>query len=132
MAKDPSQFFEIPNEMRALAEKSVEQARQAFDSFMSAAHGTASALEGQAAAVRKGSEDIRQRAIAFAEHNVTSSFDFAHRLVRAKDLQEVIALQTEYVKAQIKTLTEQAKELGEAASQAAKDATKSKGLNAAE
>jgi len=133
MAKDPSQFFEIPNEMRAFAEKSVDQARKAFDSFMSAAHGTAAALEGQAKAVRKGSEDVRQRAMAFAEQNVTSSFDFAHRLVRAKDLQEVIALQTDYVQAQIKTLTEQAKELGEAAQHAAKEATKGKpGLSAAE
>ncbi len=127
MAKDPSQFFEIPNEMRTFAENSVEQARKAFDSFMSAAHGTATALEGQAAAVRKGSEDVRQRAMAFAEQNVTASFEFAHRLVRAKDLQEVIALQTEYVKAQIKTLTDQAKELGEAAAQAAKDASKHRG-----
>jgi phasin len=127
MAKDASQFFEIPSEMRAFAEQSVDQARKAFDSFMSAAHGTASALEGHATAVRKGSEDVRQRAMAFAEQNVGASFEFAHRLVRAKDLQEVIALQTEYVQAQIKTLTEQAKELGAAASQAAKDAAKGKG-----
>src|SRR5271165_2499828 len=117
MAQDPTQLFEIPNEMRAFAEKSVEQARKAFDSFMSAAHGTATALQGQAEAVRKGSEDVRQRAMAFAEQNVTASFDFAHKLVRAKDLQELIALQTEYVQAQIKALTEQAKELGDAAQQ---------------
>ena len=30
--------FEIPSEMRAFAEKSVEQAKQAFDGFISAAH----------------------------------------------------------------------------------------------
>src|SRR5208282_3391653 len=124
--------FEIPSDMRAFAEKSVEQARKAFDSFMSAAYGTATALEGQAAAVRKGSEDVRQRAMAFAEQNVTSSFEFAHRLVRVKDLQEVIALQTEYVKAQIKALSDQAKELGEAAAQAAKEATRPRGAGAGE
>ncbi len=126
MAKDASPLFEIPSDMRAFAEQSVEQARKAFDSFIAAAHGTASALEGQAAAVRKGSEDMRQRAITFAEQNVTASFEFANRLVRAKDLQELIALQTDYVNAQIKRLTEQAKDLGEAASQAAKDAAKSR------
>ena len=37
MAKQSSTNFEIPAEMRAIAEKSVEQARQAFDTFISAA-----------------------------------------------------------------------------------------------
>ncbi len=42
-----SDRFEVPPEMRALAEKSVEQARQAFDGFISAAHQAVSAFEGQ-------------------------------------------------------------------------------------
>jgi hypothetical protein len=37
MAKSGTASFEIPAEMRAIAEKSVEQARQAFDTFISAA-----------------------------------------------------------------------------------------------
>src|SRR6266480_848679 len=46
--------FEIPPEMRAFAEKSVEQARQAFDGFISAAQQAMSAFEGQAETARKG------------------------------------------------------------------------------
>jgi phasin len=117
--------FDMPADMNAFAERSVEQARRAFDTFVSAAHGTAAAFEGRAAAVRKGSEDLRQRAIAFAERNVESSFDFAHRLVQAKDWQELIQVQSEYVKSQMQVLTEQARELGETASQTARNATKS-------
>jgi hypothetical protein len=45
--------FEIPPEMRAFAEKSVEQARQAFDGFISAAHNAVAAFEGQAETARK-------------------------------------------------------------------------------
>ena len=37
MAKEGNAGFEIPADMRALAEKSVEQAKQAFDIFISAA-----------------------------------------------------------------------------------------------
>lgn len=48
--------------MRDFPEKSVDQARKAFDAFMTAAYGTANALEGQAAAARKGSEDVLSRA----------------------------------------------------------------------
>jgi hypothetical protein len=49
----------------------------------------------------------------------SSGFAFADRLVHAKDIQQVIALQTEFVQAQMKELAEQAKELGEAASKIA-------------
>ena len=37
MAREDGARFEIPADMRALAEKSVEQAKQAFDIFISAA-----------------------------------------------------------------------------------------------
>jgi len=117
--------FEIPTDMHALTERSVEQARRAFDTFVSAAYGTATAFEDRAAAVRKGSEDLRQRAMTFAEQNVASSFDFAHRLVHARDLPELIQVQSEFMKAQMQVLAEQARELGETASQTARNATKS-------
>ena len=46
--------FEIPQDMRAFAEKSVTQAKQAFDGFMSAAHQAVNTFEGQAETARKG------------------------------------------------------------------------------
>ena len=49
MAKDENARFEIPADMRALAEKSVEQAKQAFDIFISAAQHAVSTAENQAA-----------------------------------------------------------------------------------
>ena len=110
--------FQIPPEMRAFAEKSVEQARQAFDGFMSAAQRTVSTLEGQATAARKGARDVRAKAIGFAEQNIASSFDFAQKLVRAKDVKEMLELQGSYVKAQMQVLAEQARELGAAGSKA--------------
>ena len=56
--------FEIPPEMRAFAEKSVEQARQAFDGFMSAAHHALSTFEGQAETARKGAAGVAEKAMA--------------------------------------------------------------------
>jgi len=114
MVDNSGRQFEIPSDMRKFAEKSVEQAKQAFDSFIAAASQAMSTFEGQAEAFRHGSDDVRRRAIAFAEQNVDASFEFAQRLVHAKDVQEVVRLQTEFVQSQIRTLTEQAKELGEA------------------
>src|ERR1700739_482082 len=91
--------FQIPPEMRAFAEKSVEQARQAFDGFITAAQRTVSTLEGQATAAQKGARDVRAKAMDFAEQNIASSFDFAQKLLRAKDVKEMLELQGSYVKA---------------------------------
>jgi phasin len=110
--------FEIPAEMRAFAEKSVEQARKAFEMFLAQANQAVTSFEGQAAAMRKSSEDVRQRAMSFAEQNIAASFDFAQRLLKAKDIEEVVSLQAEFMKAQMQVLAEQAKEIGESTSQA--------------
>jgi phasin len=114
--------FEVPPELRTFAERSVEQARQAFDGFISAAHQAMSAFEGQAETARKGARNVTEQAMTFAERNMASAFAFAHDLVRARDLQEVLRLQADYIRQQMETLTEQARELGESTSKAAKDA----------
>ena len=126
MAKEASGNFEIPREMRTFAEQSVEQARKAFDGFMTAAQKAASSIEGQASAAQSGAKDIRQKAMGFAEKNVATSFEFAQKLVRAKDLEEMTRLQTEFMQRQMQTLAEQAQELGQTATRAAMDAARPK------
>jgi phasin len=107
--------FQIPEEMRAFAEKSVEQAKQAFDSFISAAQHAANTMENQATSARSGAKEVGDMAMRFAEHNVATSFEFASKMVHAKDAQEMMALHREYVSSQMNTLAEQAKELGKQA-----------------
>ena len=107
--------FEVPAEMRAFAEKSVEQAKRAFETFISAAQHAVNTAETQAATARSGAKEIGEMAIGFTQRNVATSFDFAEKLVRAKDAQELTALHAEYVKSQIAALTEQAKELSKQA-----------------
>src|SRR4029078_6358305 len=105
--------FEIPSEMRAMAEKSVDQARQAFDGFVTAAHKAVSTFEGQAETARKGAKDVTEKAMTFVERNIDASVELAQQFVSAKDIQEVLRLQADYVRTQMQALTEQAKELGE-------------------
>ena len=107
--------FEIPADMRVLAEKSVEQAKQAFDIFISAAQHAVNAAETHAANAQAGAKDMGELAIGFAERNITSSFDFAQKLLQARDPKDVVALHTDYVNSQIATLTDQAKELSKRA-----------------
>ena len=98
--------------MRDLAEKSVDQARRAFDGFMTAAQKAAGQADTSAASLTTNAKSLGSKAMGFAESNVRSAFDLAQKLVRAKDLQEVLTLQSDYAKSQMTTIQEQAKELG--------------------
>ena len=67
MAPDPFPHFNIPTDMRDFAEKSVHQARDAFDNFVSAANQAVSVMEGRAAAAHAGAKDVGHKAMRFAE-----------------------------------------------------------------
>ncbi|MBS0536153.1 MAG: phasin family protein [Proteobacteria bacterium] len=113
MAQDMK--FEIPPEMREFAEKSMDQAKQAFDSFVAATRHAVGTAETQAKTLHTNAREAGQLAMGFAERNLAASFDFAHRLLKAKDAKEVTDLQVDYIKSQIATLSEQAKALQEQA-----------------
>jgi phasin len=127
MAKGPMGSFEIPAEMRNVAEQSVVQARQAFDGFMSAAQKALAQWEQQAATAQAGAKGASEKVMDFAERNVSNSFEFAQRLVRAKDAEEMMRLQAEFIRSQMETLSEQARELGADFAESAKGGTKGPG-----
>lgn len=108
----PTPSYEIPSDMRDMAEKSVDQARRAFDGFISVAQKAAGQADTTTASMQTNAKSIGSKAMGFAESNVRSAFDLAQKLVRAKDLQEVLALQSDYAKSQMATIQEQAKEIG--------------------
>ena len=118
--------FEIPKEMRSMAEAGFEQTRRTFEKFLTSAQATAGTLEEHGATVRAGAKDINAKAIAFAEKNVQASLDYAQALVHAKDLPEVMRLHSEYVTAQMHSLAEQASEMGQIMGKAAMEAAKHK------
>ena len=104
--------FEIPSELRDFAERSVEQARKAFEGFISVAQ-RATGVAGDAATTpQSGVKSVSAHVLSYTERNVNAAFDLAQKLARAKDPQEALALQSEYLRTQLAVLQEQAKELG--------------------
>jgi phasin len=126
MDQDGREHFEIPKEMRSMAEASFDQARKAFENFLSSAQQTATTIEGKGETVRASAKDISAKAVAFAEKNVAASLDYAEKLLHAKDLADVMRLHSEYVQGQMKALAEQASEMGQLVSRAAMEAAKPK------
>lgn len=112
MAKDSS--LEMPD-MRVFAERSVEQAKKAFDGFAAAAQQAVNTAQGHALNAQEGVRDIGQLAIRNTETNIAASFAFAQRLIQAKDATEIAALHAEYIKSQMQALAEQAQEFGKRA-----------------
>ena len=125
MANQPFDFA-VPPEMRAIAEKSVEQARKAFDGFVTAAEQATAGFEERAKAARAGAHDVAQKAMSFAEQNVANSFDLAQKLVAAKDMNEVVQLHADYVRKQMEVLARQAEELSKSATSMASEGRASK------
>ena len=114
--------YEIPTEMRDFAEKSVEQARKAFDGFMGAAQRTVDTLENSASSVQANTTDLTRKTFSYAEQNISAAFEHAQRLVRAKDVQEAMQLQAEFVRNQFAALQEQMRDFGSMAQAAAQNA----------
>ena len=121
MAKDPMSNFEIPAEMRRIAETSVAQARQAFEGFMTAAQQAVSRMESQTAVAQAGATDANRKAMAFASQNMAASFAFAQKLAQAHDVHEVMRLQSDFLRSQMQAFAEQARELGASFTQTASD-----------
>jgi phasin len=111
--------FEIPENMREAADKSVEQAKKAFDEFIDATQKAVAKAEDSAKTLREGAADVNRQALALAEENVAAAFDLAQRMVKARTVEEVASMQQEFVQRQMKNLTEQGKSLGEMMGQAA-------------
>jgi phasin len=119
--------FEIPKEMRAMAEASVEQARKTFEKFVASAQSAAGTIEERNAAVRASAKDISSKALTYAEKNVQTSLDHAQSLLKANDVAEVTRLHSEYVQGLMRSLAEQASEMGQTVTKAALDAARPKG-----
>ena len=126
MSEEERNRFEIPKEMRSMAEASFDQARKAFEKFVATAQATAGSIEERGATVRAGAKDVGAKAISYAEKNVQASLDYAQSLLHAKDLTEIMRLHSEYVQAQMRSLAEQASEMGQIVSRAAMEAAKPK------
>jgi phasin len=110
MAEKPS--FEIPPELRDFAEKNVEQARVAYGQFMDFLMKAMGAWANTAGtAEMTGFSGVQEKAIAFAKENAERSFALASDLARAKDIQEVLTLQSRYAQTQMQTFGIQAQQL---------------------
>lgn len=121
MAQTPP--FEIPQQLRELAERNVEQARAAYGQFMDAmvqATGMWS-MAMPANSMTSGFKTVQERAVRFAKQNAEAGFALASELANAKDISDVLAIQSRYAQTQMQAYALQAQELGRLMAEAAQN-----------
>lgn len=125
MADDMSaDATKVPPQFRQLAEKNVEQAKKAYEQYVSTTERMLNTLEDAARQAWSGARDVNMRMLGFADANAKAGFDYADRLVRAKDVKEFATLQQDYLKQATERMGLQMREVQQMATQAAKDSLK--------
>ena len=89
-----NQPFDIPQELRQLAEQNVERARQLYLQFIeSVAQAMAAWSTPASDSISPGFNRVRARAVKFAKENADAAFKLAKEVAKARDLQELLGLQ---------------------------------------
>ena len=113
--------FEIPQQIRDLAEKNVEQARAAYDQFMGAMTQAVDRWSKVMPAneMTSGFKAVQGLATSFAKQNAEAGFALVSELAKANNIQEVLALQSRHAQAQMQAYALQAQHLGQLLAQSA-------------
>lgn len=113
--------FEVPEQMRAFAEKGVSQARESYAKFKDAAETHNSAIEAFFANASKGAGEYSAKVMEFMKANTTANLDFAQQLLGLRSPSEALELWSSHSRKLVETFAVQAKELGELGQKVATD-----------
>ncbi len=112
----------IPEAVRAFDEKS--QTREAYDGSKDALEASITTFERSFDAAGWGAAAFNRKIIDIAQQNLNSCFDLANSLAGAKNLAEIVELQTAHWRKRFDTLTSQGEEVRALSTKVTADAAK--------
>ncbi len=101
----------------AMMAQGIEQARAAMENYLNF-------FQNNMSAAPWAGTELNKKLAAYAQQNVATAFKYIQELAKVKNPQDLVRIQTEFLQIQLKSLTEQARDLGETATKAASDAIK--------
>jgi phasin len=105
--------FEVPEQMRAFAEKGVSQARDNYAKFKDVAETHNGTIEAVFTSVSKGASEYSAKLMEMMKANTTANLNFAQELLGIKSPSEALELWTSHTRRQSETFTAQVKDLAE-------------------
>lgn len=115
---------EVRAPVREIAEKSVQQAKEGYARWRSAAEETTDAFEDAYASSSKGYKDFSRKSVEVARTNANAHFDFLQALFGAKSVSQAIELQASYARQRLDVVGGQFKELSGLAKKAATEGSR--------
>jgi phasin len=113
--------FEVPEQMRAFAEKGVSQARDNYAKFKDVAESHNGTIEAVFSTASKGASDYSAKLMEIMKANTTATLDFAQALIAVKSPSEAMELWSSHAKKQFEAFTTNTKELAELTKKVATD-----------
>ena len=101
----------VPESVRALAEKTVTQTREAYERGKDSLEDSIGAMERSLDAAGQGATAFNRKVVELAQRNLTSGFDLAKDLAAAKNLAEIVELQSAFIRDQFEVFASQAGEI---------------------
>ena len=101
----------IPEGVRALGEKTVAQTCEAYDRSKDAFDASLTTFERSFDAAGQGAAAFNRKIVDIARRNVDANFDLATSLTSAKNLADIVELQSAFWRKQFGVLTAQAEEV---------------------
>ena len=105
--------FEVPEPMRALAEKNVSQARDNYAKFKDVAESNNSTIEAVFASASKGASEYSTKLMEMIKANANANLDSTQDLIGVKTPSDALELWTAHAKKQFEAFTAYSKELAE-------------------
>jgi phasin len=112
----------IPEGVRALAESTVDQTREAYDRSTDAFEASVATFEKSFDAAGRGAAAFNRKIVDIAQRNLGSGFDLAKSLAGAKTLTDMVEVQAAFWRKQFGTMTAQAEEVRELSTKMTADA----------
>ncbi|MDE2604009.1 MAG: phasin [Bradyrhizobium sp.] len=113
--------FEIPEQVRAFAEKGVSQARDNYARFKDAAETSNDTIEAVFSVLSNGARDYSAKVMEMMKQAASANLDFAQSLVGVKSPSEALELWTSHARHQFESFTAHTRELTELTQKVATD-----------
>lgn len=123
-SKEQTMQMQMPEGVKQFAEKSVDQAQQAFDRAGEVAHKNVQVLDAAASAFKSNSADLQLKVMEIAQNNVNQAFGYARKFLETQEPRQLFELQQAFVREQMESLTRQLGELNDITVKLARETTK--------
>jgi phasin len=112
---------EVISSVRDLMKMSIEQAKQAFETFAATSEKTWKSLETTSEKAGSGIRSLNEKMAQITRSNAEANFAIALKLAESKDLSEAMQLQADHARKQMETFATQLEEIRDLAAKIIED-----------